>query len=272
MYDKNIWKDKCVFCNCDDAVGNSRNKSSAFAWYFLNNFEKLGLRKLICTHYASKKDLFNAGSRGYIFTINGVKELECDYDDLKLFPEKYDGSFDHPLSIEILEKEADIVCTNPPFSIGRKYWKLIIGSGKRFLIISSFTSVITTTYIKYFKDNKVWPGYNRVDWFQNPRRETITKPTHWFTNIPISNRPHYKRLKIIPLKNIPENYKKYDDKKVLLVDNCYIPSDYKKPFAVSVNPILNGLLDKGYKIVLDKQYALTINGEAKFGRVLVQKG
>ena len=75
----------------------------------------------------------------------------------------------------------------------------------------------------------------------------------------------------MPLKDIPAKYKKFDDSKVLLVDNCYIPSDYKKPFAVSARSILNGLLEKGYKIVQDTQYFPYINGKKCFGRVLVQK-
>ena len=73
------------------------------------------------------------------------------------------------------------------------------------------------------------------------------------------------------LKEIPDKYKKYDDSKMLLVDNCYIPNDYKKPFAVSTRPILNGLLEKGYKIIQDKRYTPYINGKECFARVLVQK-
>ncbi|GBU21769.1 hypothetical protein R80B4_01669 [Fibrobacteres bacterium R8-0-B4] len=75
----------------------------------------------------------------------------------------------------------------------------------------------------------------------------------------------------MPLKEIPEKYKKYDDTKTLLVDNCYIPNDYRKPFAVSARPILNGLLEKGYKIVQDKRYTPYTNGKEGFAKVLVQK-
>ena len=75
----------------------------------------------------------------------------------------------------------------------------------------------------------------------------------------------------MPLKNIPAKYKKYDDSKVLLVDNCYIPSDYKKPFAVSARSILNGLLEKGYKIIQEKRYTPYVKGKECFARVLVQK-
>ncbi|MDR0526417.1 MAG: hypothetical protein LBG79_01150, partial [Spirochaetaceae bacterium] len=83
--------------------------------------------------------------------------------------------------------------------------------------------------------------------------------------------PKQEHLKIVLLKDIPEKYKKYDDEGMLLVDNCYIPGNYKNPFAVSTRPILNGLLENGYKIIQDKEYYPYINGEKCFARVLVQK-
>jgi len=276
MYDKNIWKDKVVLCNCDDAVDEKNGKTnekrtSAFALYFINNFKKLELKKLICTHYAGKVDLFNAGSKGLVFLItyemgkDGALKIE------KQSPKGYTGSFDDPLSLKILNEEADIVCTNPPFSRAADYWKITIESGKKFLIISNFTNVKNDAYIPYFKENKVWAGYNRVDWFLNPRRQLTDAPGHWYTNLPVINRPRYRNLKIMPLKEIPEKYKKYDDSKILLVDNCYIPKNYNKPFAVSVYPILSGLLEKGYNIVQEKQYRPYMNGKEIFARVLVQK-
>ena len=263
MYPKRIWKNKVVFCNCDDAVNSTDTNTSAFALYFLRNFNNLGLKKLICTHYAGKVDLFNQGPKGYIFTSNGFREFE--------YPKGYSGSFDDPLSLKILHEEADIVCTNPPFSRARDYWRIIIESRKKFLIISNITNVKNQPYMSYFDEEKVWAGYNEVDWFLNPKRELTRAAGHWYTNFPIKNRPKYKLLKIIPLKNIPERYKKYDDSKILLVDHCYIPSDYKKPFAVSVRAILNGLLEKGYKLIEQKEYVPYINGKRGFGRVLVKK-
>jgi hypothetical protein len=264
MYNKNIWKDKTVFCNCDDAVDDDEKNTSAFALYFLHKFNELGLKKLICTHYGGVVDLFDQGAKGYVFTKDGFKEF-------REYPEGYTGSFDHPLSLKILKEDADIICTNPPFSRAIEYWDITIKSGKKFLIISNIAIILTTAYFKYFKDNKVWAGYNEVDWFLTPKKELTRAAGYWYTNIPIKNRPKYKRLKIVSLKEIPEKYKKYDDSKTLLVDNCYIPSDYKKPFAVSTRPILNGLLEKGYKLVEDKEYRLYINGKEGFSRVLVQK-
>ena len=73
------------------------------------------------------------------------------------------------------------------------------------------------------------------------------------------------------MNDIPAKYIKYDDSGTLLVDNCHIPNNYKLPFAVSVNPILNGLLDKGYEIVSAKTYHPLIKEKMSFARVLIQK-
>jgi hypothetical protein len=250
MYNKIIWKNKTVFCNCDDAVGDTEMRTSAFSLYFINNFKELGLKKLICTHYSGEVDLFNQGAKGYVFTKFGYRELDFK----KEYPDGYNGSFDHPLSLKILKEETDIVCTNPPFSRAADYWKVTIESGKKFLIISNHTNVKNSAYIPYFMENKVWAGYNDVVWFLNPKREIVKASGYWFTNFKINNRPKYKNIKIIPLKEIPEKYKKIDDSKMLVVDNNYIPSDYKKPFAVGVYPIVSGLLEKGYKYTQDKEY------------------
>ena len=264
MYDKRIWKNKTVFCNCDDAVDNDERNTSAFALYFLRNFIELKLKKLICTHYDGPVDLFNQGSKAYVFTKDGFSEK-------KDFPKNYSGSFDDPLSLKILNEEAAIVCKNPPFSRAIDYWKILIGSGKKFIIISNFTNVLTPAYIPYFQNNQVWAGYNRVDYFLTPKKQLTMASGHWYTNFKIKKRPKYKNLKIMPLKDIPEKYKKYDDSKILLVNNNYIPSDYKKPFAVSAYPMLSGVLEKGYKIFSDKEYFPYINEKRCFGRILLQK-
>jgi hypothetical protein len=263
LYPKSVWESKTVFCNCDDPVDDDQKNTSAFALYFLRNFNELGLKKLICTHYGGV-EVCNQGAKAYIFAKDG-------FDAGKKFPTGFTGSFDDPLSLKILREEADIVCTNPPFSRAIDYWKVVIESGKKFLIISNIANPVTTAYIPYFKNNKVWAGFNSVNEYLNSKREVVSAAGHWYTNIPIKDRPKYRNLKIIPLKEIPDKYKKYDDSKMLVVDNGYIPSDYKKPFAVSARPILNGLLEKGYTIIQDKKYEPFINGKNCFARAIVQK-
>jgi len=268
MYDKDLWKDKVVFCNCDDAVDDDDRNTSAFALYFMKNFKELNLKKLICTHYGGGWDIFNQGTKGYVFTYIFTMD---GYREIKDYPANYTGSFEDPLSVKILKEEADIVCTNPPFSKMADYWKLVVGSGKKFLIISNIANVLTTAYVHYFKDEKIWAGYNEIDWFLNPKKELTRAAGHWYTNFPVADRPKYKQLKIVSLSKIPAKYKNYDDKGMLLADNCYAPSDYDMPFAVSARPILNGLLEKGYKIIDAKEYYPYITGQKQFARVLVQK-
>lgn len=266
MYPTKIWKDKVVFCNCDDAVGAKRDytDSSAFALYFLKHFFRLKLKKLICTHYSGKVDLFSSGPKGYIFTKDGVREM---YNT----PKDYTGSFDSELSLKILKDEADIVCTNPPFSRAIEYWDILIKSKKKFIIISNVTIPISTAFIPYFMKKKMWAGYNSVYWYLTPKRVLVRATGHFFTNFPIKDRPAMKRLKFVPLDKIPDVYQQYDDSGTLLVDNSYIPNDYDEPFAISTNAILNGVLECGYEIVSQKQYTPLIENKQKFKRVLIQK-
>lgn len=266
MYPAKIWKDKVVFCNCDDAIGVKRDytDSSAFALYFLKHFLRLKLKKLICTHYGGKVDLFNAGTKGYIFTKEGASEIIET-------PKGYNGGFEEELSLQILNKQTDIVCTNPPFSRAADYWKVLIASKKKFIIISNITNCITPSFIPYFAKKKAWAGYTRVDWYLNPKRIPVRAAGHFFTNFPIKDRPAIKRLKFVPLNEIPDVYQQYDDSGTLLVDKSYIPNDYDRPFAVSTRQILNGVLECGYSIVLKAQYFPYIEGKKKFARVLIQK-
>jgi hypothetical protein len=192
MYTKKVWKDTTVFCNCDDAVDDDERDTSAFALYFMRNFKELELKKLICTHYSGPVDLFNQGAKGYVFTKDGFREF-------KEFPKGYTGSFDHPLSLKILNEETDIVCTNPPFSRAIDYWETVIKSGKKFLIISNISNAINTAFIPYFKNNTVWAGHNEVDWFLTPKKELTRAAGYWYTNIPIKDIPKYNNLKIFTL-------------------------------------------------------------------------
>ena len=128
---KNHFKDKVVFCNCDDA------RISNFFKYFSSNFKELGLKKLIVACYQEQKnDLFNTEEteNGFFFECTG-KEGEKDKpnsNDIVYF--KGDGDFRSSESIELL-KQSDIVVTNPPFSLFREYVAQLVKYDKKFLII-----------------------------------------------------------------------------------------------------------------------------------------
>ncbi|BCZ17168.1 hypothetical protein NHP190003_04500 [Helicobacter sp. NHP19-003] len=194
-YPLKIWQDKVVFCNCDDAIGQERDDtdSSAFALYFLKHFFRLKLKKLICTHCGSPQDLFNAGARGYIFTKEGAHEI-------KHTPPNYRGGFEEAESLRILHEEANIVCTNPPFSRAIEYWDLLIKSKKKFLILGNIINCVSTWCIPYFAKKQVWAGFDEVHWYLNPKRQPVRAGGAWFTNLPIKNRPNKSRLKFLPLE------------------------------------------------------------------------
>ncbi|MDR0568669.1 MAG: GIY-YIG nuclease family protein [Spirochaetaceae bacterium] len=113
MYPKSVWQDKVVFCNCDDPVDDDGKRTSAFALYFLRNFSELGLKKLICTHYAGVK-VSNQGA--YIFAKD-------DFAERKNFPAGFSGGFGDPLSIEILhplQKQRTLKPAQMPCYLGNR--------------------------------------------------------------------------------------------------------------------------------------------------------
>ncbi len=188
---------------------------------------------------------------------------------MKYTPPNYNGGFEETESLRILNEEADIVCTNPPFSRAIKYWQILIQSKKKFIILSNITNCVNTAFIPYFAKKKAWAGFHSVDWFLTPKRQVVRAAAHFFTNFPIKNRANIARLKFLPLEQIPNKYKRFDDSGVLLVDNNYIPNDYDLPFAISARQILNGVLECGYKVVKLTQYVPYIEGKKKFTRILI---
>ena len=142
---KEQFKDKVVFCNCDDPLGEDEMHCSAFALYFKKNFKKLKLKKLICLHFAGLSDIFNTGETiGMIYNYDGTQiEIKREGD--------FDGSFMHPKSIKILNEEADIVCTNHPWSLPKQYYDILFKSKKKFLVISNVGIVLIPSFFNVIK-------------------------------------------------------------------------------------------------------------------------
>ena len=156
-YNKHF-KNKVVFCNCDDP------RISNFFTYFSYNFENLGLKKLITTCYKNQeKDLFgeeeseNAVFLEYAGDKNGNKIPDAE--EIGVKPLKGDGDFRSKESIDLL-KQADIVVTNPPFSLFREYVDQLVKYEKKFLIIGNINAITYKEIFKLIKENKAWLGIN----------------------------------------------------------------------------------------------------------------
>lgn len=209
---------KVVFCNCDDPT------TSAFWRYFHLNFAYLGLKKLISTHYslteATYKMEYSGGDDANIEV--GVKT-----------PLEGNGDFRSQECIELL-KEADIVVTNPPFSLFREYVAMLMGHNKKFLIIGNKNSITYKEFFPLLRDNIVWIGYNSPSEFDTPNGMTkkVQGLCRWFTNLDIKKRHE----KLILWKNYtPVEYPKYDNYDAINVDEVdKIPVDYDGVMGVPI--------------------------------------
>lgn len=199
MHYKEHFKDKVVFCNCDDPT------YSAFWKYFHFNFNELGLKKLISTHYDCTEPTYKMEYYG---------GNDNDVEDGIKTPLEGNGDFRNKECLEILD-ECDIVVTNPPFSEFRLYVATLMEHNKKFLIIGNKNAITYKEFFPLLKNNDVWIGYNNVKEFIQPDG-SIKKFGNigWFTNLDIAKR--YEKL--ILYKNFTqEEYPRYDN---YLVWNC----------------------------------------------------
>jgi hypothetical protein len=239
---KHHFKDKVVYCNCDDP------RVSNFFHYFSFNFEKLGLKKLITTCYKNRDmDLFSMNDAEQAICLeyegdkngSGVPEIE----EIGVKPLKGDGDFRSQECIQLL-KQADIVVTNPPFSLFREYVAQLIEHDKKFLIIGNLNALTYRDIFKLVKDNKLWFGQSihsgdrefmvpgdyplnaagsRID--EKGNKFIRVKGVRWFTNMDYSERHE----DLILYKNYnPEEYPTYENFDAINIDKTKdIPVDYK---------------------------------------------
>ena len=152
------FKDKVVLCNCDDP------KVSNFFVYFVRNFKHLGLKRLITTCYKNNEpSLFsNNDSEQAVYLIYDGGD-DNNPDPVKVsttaVPLKGDGDFRSMECIELL-KQADIVVTNPPFSLFREYVAQLIKYEKRFLILGNQNNISYKEIFPLVQSNQIWLGYN----------------------------------------------------------------------------------------------------------------
>ncbi len=275
---KDQLKDKVIYCNCDDPA------ESAFTDFFKLNFDYLGIKKLICTRY-QKSNLFlfadPVRQRGYRLEITAKNKDAKKPVKLNL---KGDGDFRSPECIELL-KEADIVITNPPFSLFREYVAQLIQYNKKFLIIGNDNAITYKEIFKLIKENKVWLGYDRVKKFHKPDGSTQKfGNVGWFTNLDVEKR-HEDMIFYKTYNGNESDFPKYDHYDAINVDRIKnIPMDYKGIMGVPItflhkyNPkqfeIIDGL--NRYSILSGPtkktkgKYLSQVNGKPIYVRIVIK--
>ena len=258
-YNPDVFKDKIILLPCDDP------EWSNFTKYFAQNFEKLKLKKLISTSYAIesktyKEDfqttLFEEKSpkfdkkktriKGKIFTLSKDKtgDNRIDIEDLDWQYMGGDGDF-RSKEVKKLRDEADIIITNPPFSLFREFLAWIMETKKEFLIIGNMNAITYKEVFPLIKDNKVWLGMSSgaKTYIKPDGTEQKMGNTCWFTNI-----EHGRRHQPLPLMTMKDNlkynkrmkgkksYDIYDNYDVIEVPSTNaIPSDYKRVMGVPIS-------------------------------------
>lgn len=268
-YDPDTFRGKIVYCNCDDPF------ESNFFRYFVLNFKRLGLKKLITTSYKpspianTKLELFGddetiAPIKGRPkitankFIVSEVGDVDGDgqfsladvAEQLKAnkhnewSPLKGDGDFRSAECIELL-KQADIVVTNPPFSLYREYVAQLVKYEKKFLIIGNMGSIIYKEIFPLISDTRLWLGvHNGARVYITPDgSEKKMGNTCWFTNLDHGRRhqslslmtmaDNLKFNKKMKSKAAYERYDNYDAIEVPFTDS--IPSDYDGVMGVPIS-------------------------------------
>lgn len=249
------FRDKVIFCNCDDPY------ESNFFKYFALHFNHFGLKKLICTCYNGSPvqgeelmidfgDFTDEPKKiAFKVEITEVKDLNGDgavdlsdvryllQNDKNVIKVLKTGDFRDPECIELL-KEADIVVTNPPFSLFREYIGQLINYNKKFLIVGHQNAIHYSEVFPLIKDNKVWLGYGfkgGAAHFTSPYEDKATASNHrenmirvsgvcWFTNMEIAKRNE--ELDLVCRYN-PEEYPTYYNFNAIDVSSvAEIPYDY----------------------------------------------
>lgn len=321
-YYKHHFKDKVIMCNCDDPF------ESNFFKYFVLNFNRLGIKKLIATCYSGSPianqqlSLFDVigeteenSNKPYKAIVTQVYDKTGDggvdmLDVAELFKSgvnelielKGDGDFRSAECLELMD-EADIVVTNPPFSLFREYVATLLEHGKHFIIIGSQNAITYKEFFPLLMDNKVWLGYGngdmsfRVPEYFEPRETRFWIDEEgqkwrsmgnvaWYTNLDIRKR--HEEMILVKKYNT-EDYPQYDNFDAIEVSKVAdIPLDYDGVMGVPItfmykyNPeqfeilnalnryVLFGYEDLNEDIRKRHSHACNIDGKATYFRVLIR--
>jgi hypothetical protein len=324
---KNHFKGKTVFCNCDDPY------ESDFFKYFAMNYNRFGLKKLLASCYIGSPI---ANTQLSLFDYESVEnkttksphKIEiaevtdenadgvADLADVELLLRNKknaltrlqgDGDFRSPECVEML-KEADIIVTNPPFSLFREYVAQLMEYEKSFLIIGSLNAITYKEIFPLMKENKLWLGYgfnggnaffkttvNRefADGVYNPKTGLVKfRNVHWFTNLDHTKRhekmtlfkkytskeyPHYDNydaIEVSKLQDIPIDYNGVIGVPITFLDK-YNPDQFEIIGLANDKRDNNEIFIKGKATYLDEQHksfvGMVLNGKATYARILIKR-
>ncbi|MCK4635293.1 MAG: adenine-specific methyltransferase EcoRI family protein [Candidatus Moranbacteria bacterium] len=313
-YNPDVFRNKTILLPCDDP------EWSNFTKFFAQNFERFGLKKLISTSYATESkncknnyqptlfetddpqfDESKTEKHGKIFTLMHDKtgDGKVDVDDLEWSYLKGDGDFGSD-EIKVLRDEADVIITNPPFSLFRDFLGWIVEAGKLFVIIGNMNAITYKEVFPLIKENKMWIGAGKNDgrnvWYQVPdsyenfhkeedgNKYAFVAGTIWFTNIdhgkrhqPLSLMTESEIMKFVTKKPF-EKYDNYNAIEVSLVKN--IPSDFDGVMGVPIS-FLNKYSPEQFELIgsnrgVDQDpngifgKGLYLNGKETFKRIFIK--
>lgn len=285
-YYKEHFNGKVVYCNCDDP------QTSNFFKYFYLNFKELRLKKLIASCYKEQVlDLFSAeiSCNGFFYEYTGDNEEKPTSSNIVYF--RGDGDFRSQESIRLL-KQADIVVTNPPFSLFREFVAQLIQYNKKFLIIGNINAITYKEIFNLIKENKAWLGINlgrgisgfivpehyelygtetKIDEFGN--RIISSNNCLWLTNLETPQRCENILLTKKYIGN-EKKYPKYDNCNGININKTQdIPVDYAGLMGVPIT-FLHKFNPNQFEIIRfrkgDDGKDLSINGKCPYFRILIR--
>lgn len=297
VYYQSQFSGKVVLCNCDDPF------ESDFCKFFIYNFNRFSLKKLICTSYGRSKrnnSCSSSGYKGYVLQVDYIDDKLFEYRTFKEIIKEFkvkrlkgDGDFASDECIAFM-KESDIVVTNPPFSLFRQFISLLFLYKKKFLVIGNMNAITYKEIFPYVQNNEAWLGYNngdmafRVPDDSEPRKTRFWIDEYgqkwrslgnamWFTNLDVMYRH---RFMVLNEKYSPDRYPHFDNYDAINVSRVAdIPKDYDGIMAVPLT-ILNKYNPDQFEIVgeanhgSDNPFDLfkpTIKGKDIFKRILIKR-
>lgn len=283
---KKYFKGKTILCNCNDRYDSN---TSGFFRYFAMNFNLFEIKKLIIISYGDDAYRCDIDSI-YDTTGDGVITIDDCENIAKMNCTKLlgDGAYDSDESIAALN-EADIVCTNPPFSVFDNYLDFLISHNKEFLIIGPRLACTHKTTFNHFKNNKVWLGFNSPSKFTlSDGNDSQAVNTCWYTNL----KNNIRNEKITLVRTMSDGmYDKYDNWDAIRIKHIVdIPKDYNGYMGVSFrffshfNPKQFDIIDcvngggfltetvmKNSVWKAKKAHPLNINGKETFASIIIKR-